>query len=456
VSELPLLITRAEVRGDVVDVRIEGGRVTAVGPELDRRGTTRIEAGGAALLPGLHDHHLHLLAMAAARRSLDVAAAASPATFDDVVRQADRALAPDRWLRIIGLDDRHGRVDRTRLDALAPDRPIRAQHRSGAAWVLNSRALAAVGEVSDDGWLHRHDAELGRRWADDAPDLAPVGAELARFGVTGVTDATPFDDPSGLAVLADARSNGQLPQRVTAMGGPALTSPAPPTGLELGPVKVLVADDALPSIGQLTAWFRTAHDAGRPVAVHCVTRVGLVFALAAWADAGATVGDRIEHGSVIPVELLTTIADLGLTVVTQPAFVRARGDAYLAEVEPDDVDHLYRCGSLIDAGIPVGLSTDAPFGPADPWTAIASAVDRRTASGAPIGPSEAITPTDALDRLLTAPTDPGGAPRRIEPGAPADLCLLDRPLADALADLPSERVRATWIDGALVHGAEPG
>ncbi|MEZ5140426.1 MAG: amidohydrolase family protein [Acidimicrobiales bacterium] len=454
-SERALLVTRAQVRGAVVDVRIDGGRITAIGDDLATDGAATLDAGGGALVPGLHDHHLHLLAMAAARRSLDAAVLPDGAALDAAVSRRHVDREGDRWLRIVGIDDRHGPVDRARLDALAPGRRVRAQHRSGAAWVLSSPALAAVGEEVDDGWIHRRDAELGRRWADDAPDLAPIGAELARLGVTGATDATPFDDPSALTLLAAAHGAGALPQRIVATGSPALATIRAPHGVERGPVKVLVADEDLPSVEQLAGWFRIAHDAGRPVAVHCVTRLGLVLALAAWEDAGAADGDRIEHGSVLPIELLATVAELGLTVVTQPALLRARGDAYLVDVDPDDVDHLYRCGSLIDAGIPVGLSTDAPFGPADPWLAIAAATDRRSSSGQVVGaarPSPRPTPST------------GCSPRRrllaVRPGAsrsaPADLVLLDRPLAEALADPSAERVRRTWIGGSLVHDGDPG
>ena len=79
-----------------------------------------------------------------------------------------------------------------------------------------------------------------------------------------------------------------------------------------------------------------------------------------------------------------------------------------------------------------------------------------TIGGASIGPTEALAPAAALDRLLSSPADPGGPPRRLEVGAPADLCLLDRPLAVALADPSAHHVRATWIDGTAVHGGEPG
>lgn len=444
-----MLITRAEVDGRIVDVAVDGGVVRAVGPDLPTADALVVDAAGGALIPGLHDHHLHLLAMAAARDSVRLDAAMGPADLDQVVAAAHRRLPPRAWLRGVGLDDRHGPVDRTRLDRLAPGRPVRVQHRSGAAWVLSSAALALVGRAdSPDGWLHRVDDLVG--WPREAPDLGPVADRLAHLGVTGVTDATPFSDPSTADLLAAARRSGDLPQRVVITGGPHRAGDPAPAGLERGPVKVVVADDALPGIEDLVGAFRAARGAGRTVAVHCVTRIGLVLALAAWQEVGSVPGDRIEHGSVIPVELVSRVADLDLRVVTQPGFIAERGDRYLAEVECDDRPHLYRCGSLLEAGIAVAGSTDAPFGPEDPWVAIATAVTRRTATGAAVGAGEAIEPHRALDLFLGAADDPGGPPRRVVPGVAADLCLLDRPLPAALADPSAAHVRSTWIAGASV------
>ena len=96
-------------------------------------------------------------------------------------------------------------------------------------------------------------------------------------------------------------------------------------------------------------------------------------------------GDRIEHGAVVPLELIGRLRDLGLTVVTQPGFVAERGDEYLADVDPADRPDLWRCGSLLAAGVAVGAGTDAPFGSADPWRAVAAAIDRRTEGGAMLG-----------------------------------------------------------------------
>ena len=72
-----------------------------------------------------------------------------------------------------------------------------------------------------------------------------MGRRLARFGVTGVTDATPDNDRSALDAFARAVSSGQLPQKLVVMGTPGLPPPRAP-GLERGAVKILLRERALP------------------------------------------------------------------------------------------------------------------------------------------------------------------------------------------------------------------
>jgi predicted amidohydrolase YtcJ len=341
---------------------------------------------------------------------------------------------------------------------------VRVQHRAGGAWVLNTRGLESVG-VDDDPdrtGIERDDAgkPTGRllgldRWLRERlpphppPDLAPVGRRLTGYGVTGVTDATPAGSLDDLAPLADAVASGTLAQRVMVTGGPRLAAEEMPDGLARGPVKLVIEDYALPSLDTVVRWMRAAHDADRPVAVHCVTRDCLALALDAWEQAGTRPGDRIEHGSVVPPALRAVVAAKGLTIVTQPGFVLERGDRYLASVDPEDLPHLYPCKALIEAGIPVGGSTDAPYGHPDPWRDIGTAIERRTASGAPLGVREAVSPERALALFLTPPEVPGGAPRRVEVGAPADLCLLDGPLSRVLEAPSADHVALTVIGGVV-------
>jgi predicted amidohydrolase YtcJ len=223
-------------------------------------------------------------------------------------------------------------------------------------------------------------------------------------------------------------------------------------GLPRGPVKIVLDDARLPSLDDLVADFRRARRAGRCIAVHCVTRAELVLALAAWDDVGAQPGDRVEHGAVVPAELFGDLRERGLVVVTQPSFVTARGDQYRRDVDIADRAHLWRCGSLLAAGIGVAGSSDAPYGDPDPWRAVAAARDRVTASGAVLGAGERISARRALDLYLAPLANPAGPPRRVEAGAAADLCVLAVPLAAALDDPATTAVRMTVRAGVVVAG----
>jgi predicted amidohydrolase YtcJ len=78
---------------------------------------------------------------------------------------------------------------------------------------------------------------------------------------------------------------------------------------------------------------------------------------------------------------------------------------------------------------------------------------RRTRWGATLGEEERLAPERALALFLAPLGDPGGAPRRVEPGAPADLCLLDRPWRSAREELSIACVRATCRAGRWVFEA---
>jgi predicted amidohydrolase YtcJ len=443
-----MLIRGAELFGGrVADVRIESGRIAAVAPSLPRRpGEEAVEARGALLIPGLHDHHIHLMAYAAALASL---VCGPPEVFDAAALEA--ALAREAngtgWLRGVGYHDSvAGPIDRRWLDARIPGRPVRIQHRSGRLWILNSAGLAQLDDLGpcelEDGQptgrLYDADAWLRERLpAGPPPDLARASRTLASYGVTGLTDATPRNGPAEQALFDAAAARGDLRQHVVLMGAEGLP----------GPRKLHFHDYDLPPLEEVVAIIRRAHEAGRTVAVHCVTRVELAFTLAALAEAGAIPGDRIEHAGVCPPESQAEIARLGLAVVTQPNFIFEKGDDYLAEVDADDRPWLYPAASLLARGIPLGAGSDAPFGGADPWTAMQAAGDRLSRRGRPLGAGEIVSPERALAFFTTPPGDPGGAPREVRAGEPADLCLLDRPWADARRRLADVQVRLTLVGG---------
>jgi len=436
------------------DVRLAGGLVTACAPGLrPEPGEEVLEAGGGVLLPGLHDHHVHLRALAAAAASVPVGPpqATSAAGLAARLRAADAELPPGAWLRAVGYHESvAGPLDRHVLDRLLPRRPVRVQHRTGALWVVNSVAASRLdldgcelsgverdGTGRPTGRLWRMDRWLAARVPGATLDLGAVSRQAASLGITGFTDATPGVREDDLAFLAAA----PVAQHVCCMPPPEVRTPP---GVSAGPVKIMLDDTTLPLLDELAGQVRGAHAAGRPVAAHCVTRVQLVLTLAALGLAGRRPGDRIEHGAVIGAGSLPDLR--GLTVVTQPHFVAERGEQYAADVPPGDRADLWRLRSLIDAGIDVAAGSDAPFGNQDPWQVMRAAVRRPPQFGA----DEAVSPARALALFLGEPAAPS-VQRQVAPGRPADLTLLRAGPHEVLRSLGSDLVAATFIGGELAY-----
>lgn len=466
-----LCFRNVEVEGALVDVGLANGRIvslesasTGLGSGSLATAVEVVEGHGSALLPGLHDHHLHLMALAAAADSVDC----SPdqvSGLDELGRRLRSASQDGGWVRAVNYHESvAGDLDRDVLDRLAADCPVRVQHSSGGLWTLNSAALELVGPALVDvenrlldgvetnaegrltGRLYRLDAVLATAVPRRKLDMAGLGQRLRRLGLTGVTDATPDLPPETVSLLAEMVADGSLPLRVTLLG-----ADRPPTPLSPGPRKLLLHDHDLPDFDTLAASIRRVHLKGRPVAVHCVSRESLVLTLAVLEEVGPHSGDRIEHAGVVPPEIVPTLRRLGLCVVTQPDFLRSRGERYRRYVDPDDLAHLYPYASLLAGGVHVAASSDAPFGEVDPWQVIASAVRRTTSAGVVLGGGERVSALTALGGYLSAADDPGGPARRLVVGQVADLVLLDAPLAQVLASPSSERVRLSVLGEHVVR-----
>jgi predicted amidohydrolase YtcJ len=477
-----LLITNVAVNGlPGLDVRADPGTILEIGHSLPRRdGELAVDGGGGEVIPGLHDHHVHLRAAVAARASVDVSAAANPAEFDALVSAAaarassagaSSAGASSRaWLRITGwYEHAAGAIDRYRLDVLAGPVPVRVQHRSGAMWVLNSAALrqadvdacdlpgverddqgAPTGRLLRlDGWLR--DRLAARQGTDSAASfavgLAEYAAAAARAGITGFTEATPGRDQADIDEYARLADAGVLPQRLLLMAPSGLRRSGT-ARVTLGPQKLILDDATLPAVADLATAIADAHRAGSSFAIHCVTAEQLLISIAALEQAGPA-GDRIEHAGIVPPGCARDLSRLGIAVITNPGFIADRGHDYLREVPVSERDWLYPCASLIEAGVAVAAGTDAPFGPADPWLCIAAAMTRRTAAGTVLGRSEQVPGVRAL-RLFLA--DPGNVARTrtVAPGQPSDLCILRQPLRSVLAEPSAAAVQATIVGGRVI------
>ena len=226
-----MLLRDADFNGNRCDLRIVGSQIAAVAPWLAAEaGEAVVEARGGAIVPGLHDHHIHLNALAAAAASVDCGPPLDADMLQDRLRRHRRNAPGPTWIRGVGYHASvAGNIDRDWLDACVPDVPVRIQHRSGRLWILNSCALeivlagAAYGDPLErecgrpTGRLYDADLWLRSRVRGAPISIAAVSANLARWGVTGVTDASHANGLEELEHFRAEQRSGALLQDLCIM-----------------------------------------------------------------------------------------------------------------------------------------------------------------------------------------------------------------------------------------------
>lgn len=453
----PLLITNISVGGAPRrDLMIVNQRI-APSPI---HGTSVIDGSRLTALPGLIDHHMHILATAAMEASIDLSGCKSETEVAAALRNAASDGAKE--LRAVGYDSGVADLpDRHMLDRWLPNCDLRLQDRTGALWVLNSRFVAQLGsgpfpagvecdaQGAPTGRIWRNDQWLRERLGTKLPTVDRLVRRLLRFGVTGATDAS-FSNGAKEAMLFERMlAAGDWPLRLQLMGSEDL----PSSDMYLrGPLKLHFEDSDLPHLDAIVARVRHARQQGRAVATHCVTETQLAWFLAALEEAeGALPGDRVEHGAMIFPELLAQLAETPLAVVSNPGFILTRGDRYLRSVPQSDHPSLYRLRSLQAAGLSIHVASDAPYGPLDPWRVIQAARDRRTASGVQVGRDESIAVEKAIASYCHC--FDLSALRTLAVGDTADICLLRGSFEDIVNDPSAERVVATLVGGRALYAS---
>ena len=155
-----LVVTGAQLwvpeRSEDTALAVSEGRVVAVGRDEDvlalaGPGTDRLDAAGAAILPGFHDAHLHAQAGGLALLGCDLERAHSLDGYAALIREyaASRDtewIVGSGWFGDVfpgGLPTRH------LLDELVPDRPaVMTSHDAHGVWV-NTVALERAGITSE-------------------------------------------------------------------------------------------------------------------------------------------------------------------------------------------------------------------------------------------------------------------------------------------------------------------
>ncbi len=144
-----------------------------------------------------------------------------------------------------------------------------------------------------------------------------------------------------------------------------------------------------------------AHAHGWQVATHAIGDAALDVVLDAYDDARRRfprpdTRHRVEHAGVASDAQVARIAALGVIPVPQGRFVSEIGDGMLQALGPERSRLCYRQRSFLDAGIVLPGSSDCPVVQGAPLLGIHDLVNRRTSSGRPFTPEEALTVGQAL------------------------------------------------------------
>ena len=212
----------------------------------------------------------------------------------------------------------------------------------------------------------------------------------------------------------------------------------------------------------LQARIIAAHRSGWQVATHAIGDLAIDVVLDAYARALEAYPrrdprHRIEHFAVVQPRQVARAAGLGVIAVPQGRFATELGDGMLAAVGPARHGWLYRQRSLLEAGMVLPGSSDRPVVAGAPLLGIADMVNRRTASGAPFNPGEAITAQQALyayTRGSAYASRQEHIKGSIAAGMLADLVVLSEdPAAVSPERIADVAVLATIVDGQCRYDA---
>lgn len=377
-----------------------GERILAVGTPEELRAhttgaTTTVDLGGATVIPGLTDSHIHTGNYAREITALDLRGTRSLEESLERIRSYAATLPEGAWIFGGRWDfnawDRPVQPDRHSLDAATGGRPAALPSVDGHTLWANTAALEAVGihsgsgdpvggEIVRDAQGHPtgilretaqdplSDIRQGAEAGDLVTQLAEAQRRLLAVGLTGIHDFDGEDVRQGYETL---RAAGELNLRVhkaipmTSLEHAIASGRATGDGdawLRTGPVK-LFSDGALGShTCHMTEAFPGAEGNTGIEVIPYLELLSLVRRAAGAGIAVAThaIGDRANQ------LVLDAYQDLARNPIDVPAAIRPAGTRLRHRIEhtqhlrPADVQRLASLG-VVPSMQPTHCTTDIPL-----------------------------------------------------------------------------------------------
>jgi predicted amidohydrolase YtcJ len=435
-------------------VAIRGDRIVLVGSNDDavalRGDATRvIDAGGAALVPGLQDAHGHFTGLGASLQVLRLRGTTSYEQIVDMVRARAATARPGEWIQGRSWDQNDWPVKdwptHDALSAAAPNNPVYLTRVDGHAALVNKAAMDAAGitrATADPpgGRLIRDaDGTPTGVLVDSADDLVankipPVSgeqleeqirladAETRRLGLTMVHDAGA--DPTIVSAYRRLIDAGQLKTRLYVMlrGPLSMLEPELAKGpvvnyggsrLSVRTIKI-GADGALGSRGAAllepysdepgTSGFLTMPEPEIYAQTLAASRAGFQTAIHAIGDRGNRVAldvfervqrevpgardlrMRIEHAQILDAADIPRFARLNIIASMQATHATSDMPWVPARIGPARADEgAYVWQRLMKTGVVLANGSDFPVEEPNPMLGLYAAITRQDPAGHPPG-----------------------------------------------------------------------
>jgi predicted amidohydrolase YtcJ len=229
----------------------------------------------------------------------------------------------------------------------------------------------------------------------------------------------------------------------------------------------------LTSVDELKQAVQTAEKAGLAVIIHAIgdrTNQEVITLFEELAKAREHIDGniyapprlphRIEHTQMIRSEDITRLANLGMAACVQPHNMIL--DINMIHESVGSLGrHTYAYKEMIDAGVPLMFSSDAPVCDPRPLVGIHAAVTRQRRDGTPVGgwyPDQRISVEQAVRGYTTVPAKFYGRSQDLGsllPGKRADMIVLDHNIFEINPmEIHDTMVDITIFDGKVVYQRE--
>lgn len=488
------------------------GKFFAVGNDeeilaLKNQGTEVVDLQGKIIIPGFNDNHIHIWKVGnLLTYMLDLRGVRSREEMLDKIRDYAHANPQLEWIQARGFNEVNFSDQRMPnkhdLDAISTTRPICITRTCAHQIVVNSKALEICkidrqtisppgGEIKllQDGSIAGHFTEtaiglvlthIPKYSAAQLRQMVLAAQdEFLSMGITSATD--PAVDKDLLDVYISMDRNNELKIKINAIpirvpDGSNKIYPLPQfysgRHLKVDTVKFF-ADGGISGKTaalkipyqhtdekgvlriQRAAFKKLAEETqagGFRIATHAIGDTAIEMVVSVLNEIAfmndADIRHRIEHLGLPSQHDLWLMKELNISAVMQPVFIYELGKNFRNYLDHDYLNRIYPLQNVLEHGICLSLSTDAPVVKNyDPIVNIRFAMQRRDEEGVPIAYDQRLSFEAAISAYTRGSAEACGDLRSkgtIRSGAVADFIIADHYTSDM-------KISSVYADGTLHH-----